>query len=63
MFYDEETNDPLLNEETIAYVQAIIAEKGSDAWWELSVAELLPEAYREQRAYLPQRHGHDGRVV
>ncbi|MBD2301735.1 isoleucine--tRNA ligase [Nostoc sp. FACHB-190] len=46
VFYDEETNEPLLNEETINHVQAIIAEKGSDAWWELSVEELLPESYR-----------------
>ncbi len=46
VFYDEETNEPLLNEETIAHVQAIIADKGSDAWWELSIAELLPESYR-----------------
>jgi isoleucyl-tRNA synthetase len=46
VFYDEETNEPLLNAETIAYAKAIIAAKGSDAWWELSVAELLPEAYR-----------------
>ena len=50
VFYDEETGEPLLNEETIAYVQAIVAEKGSDAWWELSVGELLPEQYRG-RAY------------
>ena len=46
VFYDEETGEPLLNEETISYVQAIIAEKGSDAWWELSIEELLPEKYR-----------------
>ncbi|MGK7944013.1 MAG: isoleucine--tRNA ligase [Microcystaceae cyanobacterium] len=46
VFYDEETNEPLLVEETINYVQEIIAEKGSDAWWELSVEELLPESYR-----------------
>ncbi|MDJ0735721.1 MAG: isoleucine--tRNA ligase [Nostocaceae cyanobacterium] len=46
VFYDEETGEPLLNEETINHVQAIIAEKGSDAWWELSVEELLPESYR-----------------
>jgi isoleucyl-tRNA synthetase len=46
VFYDEETNEPLLNEETIGHVQAIFAEKGSDAWWELSVEELLPEKYR-----------------
>jgi isoleucyl-tRNA synthetase len=47
VFYDEATNEPLLTEETIAHVQAIIAEKGSDAWWELSVEELLPENYRK----------------
>ncbi len=46
VFYDETNGEPLLNEETIAHVQAIIAEKGSDAWWELSVEELLPEPYR-----------------
>lgn len=46
VFYDEETREPLLTEESIAHVQAIIAEKGSDAWWELSVEELLPESYR-----------------
>ncbi len=50
VFYDEETGEPLLNEETIAYVQAIVAEKGSDAWWELTIDELLPEKYRG-RAY------------
>jgi len=45
VFYDEETGEPLLTAETIAYVQAIMAEKGSDAWWEMSVEELLPEQY------------------
>lgn len=46
VFYDEETNEPLMTEETINHVRAIIAEKGSDAWWELSVEELLPPTYR-----------------
>jgi isoleucyl-tRNA synthetase len=46
VFYDQETNQPLLTAETINYVKGIIAEKGSDAWWELSVEELLPESYR-----------------
>ncbi|WP_347241452.1 isoleucine--tRNA ligase [Phormidium sp. FACHB-592] len=46
VFYDEATAEPLLTQETIAYVQAIVAEHGSDAWWERSVDELLPEAYR-----------------
>ena len=45
VFYDEVTNEPLLTEETIAHIQAIFAEKGSDAWWELSVDELLPASY------------------
>ncbi|HEY9853687.1 MAG TPA: isoleucine--tRNA ligase [Leptolyngbyaceae cyanobacterium] len=46
VFYDEKTGEPLLNEETISHVQAIVAEKGSDAWWEMSVEELLPQKYR-----------------
>ena len=45
VFYDEVTNEPLLTEETIDHIQAIFAEKGSDAWWELSVDELLPASY------------------
>ncbi|MEH2243891.1 isoleucine--tRNA ligase [Nostoc sp.] len=47
VFYDEATGEPLLNEEIINHVQGIIAEIGSDAWWELSVEELLPESYRQ----------------
>lgn len=47
VFYDEETGEVLLNEEVINHAQKIIAEKGSDAWWELSVEELLPESYRQ----------------
>ncbi len=52
VFYDEANGEPLLTEETIAHVQAIFAEKGSDAWWELPVEELLPETYRNNgRSY------------
>ena len=47
VFYDEATGEPLMTQETIAHVQAIVAEKGSDAWWDLSVEELLPEQYRQ----------------
>ncbi|MEH1847017.1 MAG: isoleucine--tRNA ligase [Nostoc sp.] len=47
VFYDEATGEPLLNEEIINHVQGIIAEIGSDAWWELSVEELLPQSYRQ----------------
>ena len=47
VFYDEATGEPLMTQETIAHVQAIVAKKGGDAWWELSVEELLPEAFRD----------------
>ncbi|MEM9948977.1 MAG: isoleucine--tRNA ligase [Cyanobacteria bacterium P01_D01_bin.36] len=46
VFYEEGTGEPLMTQETIAHVQAIVAKKGADAWWELSVSELLPEPYR-----------------
>ncbi len=46
VFYDVETNETLLTGETIAYVQGIIAQHGSDAWYSMSVEELLPESYR-----------------
>ncbi|EAZ90580.1 isoleucine--tRNA ligase [Crocosphaera chwakensis] len=46
VFYNNETNEPLLTEETIKHIQTIFAEKGSDAWWEMSIEELLPEKYK-----------------
>ena len=46
VFYEEETGEPLMTKETIAHIQSIVAERGSDAWWEMSVEELLPEPYR-----------------
>jgi isoleucyl-tRNA synthetase len=53
VFYDQDTGEALLNEETINHVKSIIAQKGSDAWWELSTEELLPESYRNNgRTYI-----------
>ncbi len=46
VFYDVETNEPLLTAETIEHVQQIVAKQGTDAWYSLSVDELLPESYR-----------------
>ncbi len=46
VFYDQATDEPLLNKETLDHVQGIFAQHGSDAWWQLSVSELLPAAYR-----------------
>ena len=46
VFYDVETGDVLLNEETINHVKEIIRQHGSDAWWEMEVMDLLPPSYR-----------------
>ncbi len=46
VFYDEETGETLINADTLSHIQQIFAEKGSDAWWELPVEDLLPEPYR-----------------
>jgi isoleucyl-tRNA synthetase len=46
VFYNEATEEPLIDADTINHVKAIVAEHGADAWWEMSVAELLPEKYR-----------------
>jgi isoleucyl-tRNA synthetase len=50
VFYSNSTGEPLMTEETIAHVQAIIAQKGSDAWWYMSTEDLLPPQYRDQAA-------------
>ena len=42
VFYDRETGEPLVTAETLAHVEAIVREQGSDAWFELDVADLLP---------------------
>ena len=52
-FYDKTDDDePLMNAETIAHVTAIVAEKGTDAWWELPIEDLLPDAYKSRAADL-----------
>ncbi|KAK7842393.1 isoleucine--trna ligase [Quercus suber] len=47
-FYHVQTKEPLMNEETINHIKTIIAQKGSDAWWYMTVEDLLPEKYREK---------------
>jgi isoleucyl-tRNA synthetase len=46
VFYRKSDNEPLMTPETLAHIEKIFAERGSNAWWELSVAELLPESLR-----------------
>jgi isoleucyl-tRNA synthetase len=48
VFYDKETGEPLMNAETIGHIQSIVAERGSNAWWELSVADLLPDSLKSE---------------
>ena len=57
VFYDTTSGDPLMTEETIEYITKIVEERGSDAWWELPLEELLPERLRDQAPRL--RRGED----
>eukprot|EP00929_Paragymnodinium_shiwhaense_P118610 TRINITY_DN90523_c0_g1_i1.p1 TRINITY_DN90523_c0_g1~~TRINITY_DN90523_c0_g1_i1.p1 ORF type:complete len:1072 (-),score=311.55 TRINITY_DN90523_c0_g1_i1:209-3424(-) len=46
-FYREDTGEALLTPEIVSHVREIVKEKGSNAWFELSVEELLPEPYKK----------------
>jgi isoleucyl-tRNA synthetase len=45
VFYHRETGEVLLNEVTLSHIQALIAEHGTDVWWQRDEAGLLPEPY------------------
>ena len=45
VFYARSGDEVLLNEDTIAHVQQLFATHGSDVWWTMDEAELLPPAY------------------
>jgi isoleucyl-tRNA synthetase len=42
VFYHRETGEVLLEEASLTHIQALVAEHGSDVWWERSEADLLP---------------------
>eukprot|EP00428_Durinskia_dybowskii_P077639 CAMPEP_0170356710 /NCGR_PEP_ID=MMETSP0117_2-20130122/1318_1 /TAXON_ID=400756 /ORGANISM="Durinskia baltica, Strain CSIRO CS-38" /LENGTH=966 /DNA_ID=CAMNT_0010610827 /DNA_START=189 /DNA_END=3089 /DNA_ORIENTATION=- len=42
VFYNIRDNMPLMTPETLAHIESVFAKHGSDAWWEFSVADLLP---------------------
>lgn len=46
VFYDTETDEPLLTPETLDHITGLVAQHGSDCWWTLSTEELLPPALR-----------------
>lgn len=43
VFYHKETGEVLLNDETLAKIKELMQEHGSDCWWTMSEAELLPD--------------------
>ncbi|MEI6616392.1 MAG: isoleucine--tRNA ligase [Cyanobium sp. ELA507] len=48
VFYHRESGEVLLNADTLAHIQSLIAEHGSDVWWERDEAGLLPPAWADQ---------------
>jgi len=48
VFYHRESGEVLLNADTLAHIQSLIAEHGSDVWWERDEAGLLPSAWADQ---------------
>jgi isoleucyl-tRNA synthetase len=48
VFYHRKSGEVLLNADTLAHIQALIAEHGSDVWWERDEAGLLPPAWADQ---------------
>lgn len=38
----------LLNEDTLAHIKSIVAEHGTNAWWTMDEADLLPEKYKDE---------------
>ena len=51
-FYNKLSRRILINEEIILHVAKIFREHGADAWFELSIRDLLPEAYKSQANHL-----------
>ncbi|KAJ1395364.1 Valyl/Leucyl/Isoleucyl-tRNA synthetase, editing domain [Sesbania bispinosa] len=45
-----QSREPLMNKETIDHIKSIIAQKGSDAWWYMTVEDLLPSKYHDKAA-------------
>ncbi len=48
VFYEKGGDEVLLNVETIDHIESLIAEYGSDIWWEKDESELLPPSYSNQ---------------
>jgi isoleucyl-tRNA synthetase len=46
VFYDIETDEHLMNDETIEFIQELIRKHGTNCWWTMSTEDLLPPKYR-----------------
>ena len=57
VFYDKDTDEPFMNEATIAHVASLVREKGSDVWFQADVEALLPEELKGEAPRL--RKGED----
>ncbi|XP_074651245.1 isoleucine--tRNA ligase, mitochondrial-like [Tubulanus polymorphus] len=42
VFYNSETNEPLITRETTEHLSALVKEHGTDCWWNFTHKELLP---------------------
>ena len=51
-FYDVDTGEALMDAATVAHVTAIVREKGTDAWWESPIEDLLPEEHKAKAGSL-----------
>jgi isoleucyl-tRNA synthetase len=50
VFYHLETDEALMTPECIEHVASVVAQHGTDAWFRLSVEELLPPALKSSAA-------------
>ena len=48
IFYHRTTDEPLLNDATIAHVRELIGKHGSDCWWREPVQKLLPPSFADE---------------
>ena len=46
VFYKKADNQPLMTPETLAHIEGVFRIHGSDAWWSMSISDLLPESLK-----------------
>jgi isoleucyl-tRNA synthetase len=46
--YSACSDEPLLTHDTMSHVIDVVAKHGADAWWSMSIEELLPPSMKAQ---------------